>query len=733
MEPTEKKKAAESFVSIADLINMCLSRWRWFVASVALCLLVAVRYLMVTPFQYTRYAAIMVREEILGDNATDKNGKDFNQIGFVNQKSNVPDVVRHITSLDVLMDVVSRVKPELEGDDRLDEAMDIQSRFSAETQGFESCIIDLTYRDYSTAAATQMLETIIQVYNDKWVQEKMLSTQSTSHFIDTRLRLLEQELNIVDDSISTFKSRYGITDLARVSEVYLQQQSKADADILTLENQKSMAEYIRSLLDDDTAPDQLLLVNSGINNSLIESQISLYNSMLLQMQSHLEYTSTQNPLIINIEKELQSLRKNILANVNNHIRTIDIQLKSLQEYHGEASSKISSNPDQAKYLLSIDREQKVKESLYMFLLQKKEENEISLSYRTAPTKVIDPPNGSGKPTKPNRVVVLFAAMLLGFMTPLTVIFLRASLDDTVRDHYDIERNSDVPFLGEVPYSGREHSLESLLMPFGFGSKAKASGIVVGHDMLDASNEAFRILRHNMEAIAANKAIDSDGRVYLVKSTQIEVGKTFVAMNLALVKAIGGKRVLFIDGDLRQASASRLWRTPLLGLTDYLHGEESDYRRLLFHPEACPMLDVLPAGALPTNPTELLRSPRLAELFATLRQHYDSIIIDSPSAGMLADADIIEHIADCTLFIIRAGRFNRHRLDEINAVHSRDNNKPQYVILNGVSINSRYGYAYLHKYERSEAEKNTVTISRWTILFNKVIFKKRKNHNTTYHV
>ena len=194
-----------------------------------------------------------------------------------------------------------------------------------------------------------------------------------------------------------------------------------------------------------------------------------------------------------------------------------------------------------------------------------------------------------------------------------------------------------------------------------------------------------------------------------------------------------KRVLFIDGDLRQASASRLWRTPLLGLTDYLHGEESDYRRLLFHPEACPMLDVLPAGALPTNPTELLRSPRLAELFATLRQHYDSIIIDSPSAGMLADADIIEHIADCTLFIIRAGRFNRHRLDEINAVHSRDNNKPQYVILNGVSINSRYGYAYLHKYERSEAEKNTVTISRWTILFNKVIFKKRKSHNTTHHV
>lgn len=720
---------SDSFVSIADLWRICITHWRWFVASVSLCLIIAVRYIIVTPFLYTRSASIMFHEENMGENITDKNSKDFNQIGFVRQKTNVTDVVRHITSLEILLEVANRLHPPLKDHENFDMAVDIQSRLSAEVEEKGSYIIDMTYRDYSTIKAARTLELIIQVYNDKWLQEKQKVIQNTSKFIDSRLFLLQRELDIVDDSISSYKSRFGITDLQHVSDVYLQQQSRVDADILKLMNEKAMAEYIRSLLDDKSSPNQLLLVNSGINNTLIESQITLYNSLLLQMQSHLEYTTGQNPLMINLEKELNSLRKNIYANVSNHIRTIDIQLKSLQEYYGETTSKITSNPSQAKHLISIEREQKVKESLYMFLLQKKEENEISLTYKTAPSQIIDFPNGSGKPTSPKRSMVLLAAILVGILMPLTFFFLRASFDDSVRDRYDIESNSSIPFLGEVPYYGREHSLESLLMRFGIGRKAKSSGIVVGSDMLNASNEAFRVLRNNMDSIVVDKDTDKGCRVYLLKSTQIEVGKTFVGMNLALVKAIGGSRVLFIDGDLRQASASRLWRTPLFGLSDYLCGEESDYRKLLWHPEEYPMLDVLPAGALPTNPTELLQSPLFGQLLDTVRLQYDSIFIDSPTAGILADADIMERFIDSTLFIVRAGRINRHRLNELSPIEIiNDTAKPQYIILNGVSVNVRYGYAYSHKYERSEEDKNTVEISKKTILLNKIIFKK-KNQNT----
>ena len=719
-------QTTESFITISDLYRLCIARWRWFVVVVSVALFLAVCYLIKTPFLYTRKAVVMVREESLGKNTTNKNGDEFNDIGFVNQKSNVNNVIRQYKSLGVLMEVAHRLDSTLKDGYLVYKAEAIQSRLEAENDDLNSTVIDITYRDYSTKEAERVLNLILQVYNEKWLEDKRRATLHTSQFIDSRLKLLEQDLGIVDDSIAQFKSRYGITDLEHVSDLYLQQQNSSDTEILKLTNQRAMAEFIRGMLENESSEPQLLLVNSGIDNNVLESQISLYNNLLMQLQSHQNYTSSQNPLILNQEEELDRLRKRILDNIKSHIHSIDIQLNSLIDYYDEATSKVVSNPAQAKYLATIERERKVKESLYMFLLQKKEENEIGITYNSYNTIIIEKPHGSGKPTSPKRINVLLAALFLGILGPITVIFLRASFDDSVRDRHDVERNCDIPFLGEVPYSGHDDGIDNLLKRIGLGNKTKSSGIVVGHDLLNASNEAFRVLRNNMDASFAGNFLNEGGKSYLIKSTQIEVGKTFVAMNLALVRAIGGERVLFIDGDLRQASASRLWYAPLLGLTDLLNGDEEDYRKLLFHPENYPMLDVLPAGALPTNPTELLKSPLLDQFLMTAKEHYDCIIIDSPTSGMLADADIIERAVDCTMFVIRAGRFNRHQLNEISQIQATNSeSKLQYVILNGVSVNARYGYTYLHKYERSEADKSTVEISKKTILLDKIIFKKKK--------
>jgi len=719
-------QTTESFITISDLYRLCIARWRWFVVIISVALFLAVCYLIKTPFLYTRKAVVMVREESLGKNTTEKNGNEFNDIGFVKQKSSVTNVIRQYKSLGVLMEVAHRLDSTLKDGYLVYKAEAIQSRLEAENDDLNSTVIDITYRDYSTKEAERVLNLILQVYNEKWLEDKRRATLHTSQFIDSRLKLLEQDLGIVDDSIAQFKSRYGITDLEHVSDLYLQQQNSSDTEILKLTNQRAMAEFIRGMLENESSEPQLLLVNSGIDNNVLESQISLYNNLLMQLQSHQNYTSSQNPLILNQEEELDRLRKRILDNIKSHIHTIDIQLNSLIDYYDEATSKVVSNPAQAKYLATIERERKVKESLYMFLLQKKEENEIGITYNSYNTIIIEKPHGSGKPTSPKRINVLLAALFLGILGPVTVIFLRASFDDSVRDRHDVERNCDIPFLGEVPYSGHDDGIDNLLKRIGLGNKTKSSGIVVGHDLLNASNEAFRVLRNNMDASFAGNFLNEGGKSYLIKSTQIEVGKTYVAMNLALVRAIGGERVLFIDGDLRQASASRLWGAPLLGLTDLLNGDEEDYRKLLFHPENYPMLDVLPAGALPTNPTELLKSPLLDQFLMTAKEHYDCIIIDSPTSGMLADADIIERAVDCTMFVIRAGRFNRHQLNEISQIQATNSeSKLQYVILNGVSVNARYGYTYLHKYERSEADKSTVEISKKTILLDKIIFKKKK--------
>lgn len=682
----KKNKTNGSSLTIADLFHLCMARWRWFVVSIIICLSFAVRYLLTTPYLYTRSATIMVHEDAVGNNATDKNSKDFSDIGFLKQKNNLTDIVRHITSLDVLMEVANRMGEPLDIPQAQAIAEGIQSRLSVEGGDGKSNIIDLIYKDYSTSEAARVLSLIIQVYNDKWVQDKQEVIRSTSRFIDDKLKMLENELNIVDDSISSYKSRFGITELENVSNIYLQQQSQTDAEILKMMNQKAMAEYIRSLLADEASQNQLLLVNSGINNTLIESQITLYNSLLLQMQSHMEYTSSQNPLIINLEKELNSLRKNILANVINHIRTIDIQLQSLEEYYGLTTDKITSNPEQAKHLISIEREQKVKESLYMYLLQKKEENEISLTYQSAPTQIIDIPHGSGKPTSPKRFRILFLALLMGGLIPFSIIFFRLILDESVRDRKDIECRGDIPFLGEVPFVKKKTTLLNKLRRFSI--KPEGFPIVVNNGGQDPANEAFRTIRTRMEFINEKHP---NQNVYTVTSSDENVGKTFVAMNLTLAFAIAGKRVLFIDGDLRKASASKRWGAGTVGLSDYLEKREDDVSTLLFHPKDFFMLHVLPVGTIPADPTELLTGSLFKNLIKQMRPYYDIIIIDTPPIGNLADAEIIAKYADCTLNVIRAGMYKRSNLDDL--AEQEEDERTQHVILNGVCMESLYGKSY----------------------------------------
>lgn len=678
-------KSADSTITITDLLNLCMARWRWFIVSVVLCIVMAVYYLKTTPYLYTRYATIMVLEETLGNNAADNNNNEFNNIGFVSQKSNVVNVMRHITSLDVLMEVARRANPNILEEYIFDVAVDIQSRLSAENADERSTIIDLTYKDYSTDEASKVLSLIVQVYGDRWMERKLEMTHHTSKFINARLDLLEQDLGIVDDSIAEYKSSFGITNLDRVSDIYLKQQSESDAEIMRLMSQKAMAEYIRDMLEDEDGHNQLLLTNSGITNGSIEAEIKMYNDMVLELQGHLKYTSEQNPMIVHQQEQIASLRTKILTSIVNYIRSLDIQLDSQIDYYNEATTKVTSNPEQAKYLATIERERKVKESLYMFLLQKMEENEISSSYQSSNIQMIDQPHGSGKPTSPKRLRVLFAALLFGFLLPVTVIFLRASMDDGIRNHHDIECRPAIPFLAEVPMSERIGTISTLQRLFKL--KPEPKGIVFAEGKQTPINEAFRLIRTKLENTTRGQG--GINGVYMIASNQENAGKTFVSMNLAMALAIIGNRVLYIDGDLRKASASQRWKTDERGLTDYLEGRASDFTDMLFHPKDYPTLDVLPAGGIPANPSELLDTPLFSNLIDKVRALYDIVIIDTPPMGKLADAEIIGRNVDRMLFVLRAEMHNRSYLNNLESPTEDINGKPRFVILNGVNIDFRY--------------------------------------------
>ena len=328
--PIERKQA-DDILSLVDFWHLCLGHWNWFVVSLIVFIGLTIGYLLMSPNLYTREMAVLVKQETNGKNTTNKNdNNDFNDLGLVTQTTNVVNVQRQLSSLNVLVVVAQRVMKPSNQQEALRMAESIKRNLKVTIDNEKSTIVNLAYNNPSPDEAERVLNAIVQVYNEKWIEDKNQITLSTSHFIESRLRLLEKDLGVVDDSISKFKMRNKITDLDRVSDMYLQQQSQSDADILRLTSQCSMAQYILGILKDKSTRHQLLPTNSGINNQVAEAQISQYNTMLLQLKNNMVGTSTQNPLIIKQEAELSDIRKNILATMENHIKTLEIQLKALE-------------------------------------------------------------------------------------------------------------------------------------------------------------------------------------------------------------------------------------------------------------------------------------------------------------------------------------------------------------------------------------------------------------------
>lgn len=676
------KNSNDNFVSIGDLWRLCVDRWHWFVIAVVLCLAVAAYRVSHTVQTFTSKATIMVVEEKEGKSSRNSVGDEFSSMSLVHQSTNVHNVVKQMTSLNVLMEVARHLDSTATEEQHINKALMLRSRLLVETADKQSSIINLSYKDQSLHKAKLVLALVIQAYNDKWMEDKILTTKNTTSFIDSRLALLRSELDSLDEGISAYKSDNTITDLKRVGDVYLQQRSQSDAEIMRMTNQRSVARYVRNLLGEGDAPHTLLPVNSGINNSSIESQITNYNERVLQYNSHLDYTSEQNPRIVIQEKELGTLRGNIQKALDSYIKTLSIQIVSLENYNNKAVHNITSNPIQAKYLATIEREQKVKEGLYLYLLQKKEENEISSSYQRSSIMVLDfPYKSSSSSSSSKKATTLGAALLLGLILPAAIIFLQSVVDKSVRKRTDVVAYPSLLIMGEVPeyeqkkgFAKMKDTVFKLVRMRHKGSIRKMGlaryvqsikagltsnpGLVVEDGKHDPANEAFRMLRTKLLQ-------NDDNKVYMVTSFQDGDGKTFVSTNLALALAVNHRRVLFIDADLRQGMASILLGAHGSGLADLLNGSEKDLSCLLFQLGEYPTLDILPSGDLPSNPTELLASPQFGELIDSQRSNYDLILIDSPECESLADAEIIEDHTDSTLFVIKVGKTERQKLGELD--------------------------------------------------------------------
>lgn len=555
----------------------------------------------------------------------------------------------------------------------------------------KATVIDLSYKDVSTQRAEDVLNTLISVYKENWVKDRNLITVSTSLFITDRLSGIERELGDVDEDISSYKRQNLVPDVEAASSMYMAQSRETSNLMLDLNTRLSMARYMRNHLMTSTNNNQLIPANSGIESASVENQITEYNTIQLQRNNLVSNSSEQNPLVVDLDQSLQSMRKAIVSSIDNLIVTLNTQTKNLQSNEQETTAQIAANPDQAKYLLSVGRQQKVKEALYLFLLQKREENELSQAFIAYNTRMITSPYGNLNSIAPQKRNILLVAFVLGLLIPVVIIFIRENTNSTIRGRKDLD-NLILPFIGEIP----------LFYPQKRGwrfwkQQPEESKVVVKEENKDVINEAFRVLRTNLEFMTAKK---DNLNVIILTSFNPGSGKTFLTINMAISLAIKGKKVLVIDGDLRYASTSSFVNSPKQGLSDYLGKQIDNIYDTIIVDEKYTNLSILPVGTIPPNPTELLFDERLETLINDMRSKYDYIFIDCPPIDIVADTQIIERLADRTLFVVRAGLLERSMLSDLNNIYKEERFKNMALILNGTTSGigyHKYGYRYGYQY------------------------------------
>ncbi len=561
-----------------------------------------------------------------------------------------------------------------------------------------SDVLELRISDVNIQRADDILSMLMNVYNENWVDDKNKMAISTSMFINDRLKVIEKELGSVDENISEYKSKNLLPDVGAVSSMYMSRSSETARQIQELDNQLYVTRFVRNYLSNSTDNKQLIPMASSIQHAGIASQISEYNSVVLKRNSIVSNSSESNPLALNLAESLESMRKAIVEAIDNQVKTLEVQMQALQKEDEKTNKRIAASPSQAKYLLSVERQQKVKESLYLFLLQKREENELSQAFTAYNTRLISPPGGSLIPTSPKSRQIMLIALIIGLLIPLMVLYLIEITNTKVRGRKDLE-SLTLPFLGEVPQyvsSEEKKKRKNLLKKVAFWEKpADKSSIVVKEGKRDVVNEAFRVLRTNIEFMTRDK---EGAEVMILTSYNPGSGKTFLCMNTAEALAIKGQKVLCIDGDLRHASLSQFVDSPKKGLSDYLAGRLDDLDSLLVRADAKHHLDILPVGTIPPNPSELIGDPRFRKAVDHLKGRYDYVFIDCPPLDIVADTQIIQDVADRTIFVVRAKLLERSMLPDLQRIYDEKKYHNMCYVLNGTEAgDGRYAYRYGYRY------------------------------------
>lgn len=541
-------------------------------------------------------------------------------------------------------------------------------------------VIKLSLNSAVRQKAEDVLNTLIEQYNIDVVADKNLISENTARFIEKRLALIESELGQVEQSAESFKESNQLTDIAAEAGIVLDNASDYAKRIVEAETRLQLTNFLIEYLADIEDNSVLIPANVSMEDNSVGPMIMEYNKLVQERNRLMRGSTESNPVIVNLDGQIAAQRQTIKQTLNNVKSSQRISLNELKQQEKLLSSKISNVPGQERKFRGIQRQQQIKETLYLYLLQKKEETAISLEVTAPNSKIIDSAYGSDIPVSPKKKIVLLGSFVLGLLIPFGVIYLKDLLDTKVQGRKDIEGKLSVPFLGDIPKS---HSNEEVIS---MGSRTSAA-------------EAFRILRTNLDFMLANADRDKAKKIF-VTSTLSGEGKTFVSINLAGTLALSGKRVLLIGMDIRNPKLAEYLEMPHgRGITNYLTNGGADIRDLIFKfsDQEHKNLDVLASGAVPPNPAELLMNDKVGSLFAELEGLYDYIVVDTAPVSLVTDTLLISKYADVFVYVCRAGYLDKRLLVIPENLYKERRLPNMSILVNDTDSKKGYGYGYGYGY------------------------------------
>ena len=552
---------------------------------------------------------------------------------------------------------------------------------SVEPTSKTTTIAQITLQNTSPQRGVDFINKLIEIYNRDANDDKNEVASKTAEFIDERIKIINGELGTTEKELETFKRDAGLTDLKSDAQLALSENSEYEKKRAENSTQLRLVQFLSEYANNPDHAYEVLPVNMGLTDTGLTELINRYNEMLLERKRLLRTSSESNPVVVNLDASIRAMRSNVQTTILSVQKGLMITKADLERQAGKYAGRITSAPGQERQLVSISRQQEIKAGLYLMLLQKREENAITLASTANNARIVDEAQTGLLPVSPKGKLIYLIAFVLGIAIPVGIIYIIELLRYKIEDRSDVEKLTTVPIIGDIPASDN--------MP-------KEGSVVVHENQNDMMAETFRNVRTNVQYMLGNNQ-----KVVLITSTTSGEGKSFVAANLAISFALLGKKVVIVGLDIRKPGLNKAFQMSHKedGITRYLADpEHTDLMSLLQQSNVTPNLYILPGGAIPPNPTELVARDSLVQAVDRLKKEFDYVILDTAPIGMVTDTQLISRVADMSIYVCRAGYTPKAGYLFINELRDHKKLPNLCTIINDVNIKTgKYGYGTYGKY------------------------------------